>query len=147
MADAPVVDIVGLRALARDVKALTTSNDLLSQMREAARKAAAPVAAAIASAVPHDTGTLAGTVRTSATRTGAGIRMGGIGGVAYAGPVDFGGWPAGREYLTNGRYMFPIAHEANLAAAAAADYSDAITRAVNSYDWSNATTDPAAVHD
>ena len=118
----PQVEVIGLKALARDVKKMGDSTDLLSQMREAARQATEPVAAAIREALPRSdtdhSGRLAGNIRTTATRTGSAIRMGSAG-VPYAGPVEFGGWPDGREFLTDGRYMFPTAREANLSSAAA----------------------------
>jgi len=30
----------------------------------------------------------------------------------YAGPVDYGGWPPGRPYIPEGRYLYPTALEA-----------------------------------
>ena len=144
------VEVVGLKALARDVKRLGTAPDLLVQMREAARQAAEPVAAAIRSALPRSNtdhaGRLAGSVRTTATRTGAAVRMG-TAAVDYAGPVEFGGWPVGREYVADGRYMYPTARESNMATTAATNYSAAIQRAVNGYNWTNTTKEGDAVHD
>ena len=152
MADAPTVDIIGLRALARDIKRAGTAPDLLIQMREAARKVAEPVAAAIREALPkvetrqHSAGTLAGNVRTTATRTGSAVRIGSAA-VDWAGPVDFGGWPPGRPFEPDGRYMYPIARQEGIVTSAATEYSDALQRGFNSYNWSNTTNDPGSVHD
>lgn len=152
MADAPTVDIIGLRALARDIKRAGTAPDLLIQMREAARKVADPVAAAIREALPkvdtreHSAGTLAGSVRTTATRTGSAVRMG-TAAVDWAGPVDFGGWPHGRQFMPDGRYMYPIARQSGIVTSAASEYSDALQRGFNGYNWTNTSGDPGGVHD
>lgn len=134
---AAVVTIVGLRALARDLKRATDprAGELLKYMQQAGRQAASPVAERVRGDVPHLDGALAGTVRISSTRSGAAIRMGGISGVAYAGPVDFGGWPEGRPYIANGRYMFPAAQ--GLSSTVLRLYSDAIQTGLDHFSWTN----------
>jgi hypothetical protein len=147
---APSVDIIGLRALARDVKRMPDSAALLTAFREAGRMAADPVATAIRSALPRsDTehaGRLAGDVRTNATRTGAAIRVGRKT-VPYAGPVEFGAWPRGRPFVATGRYIYPTAQGANLSMQALRTYSDAMQAVLDRYDWTNKTLNPEAVHD
>lgn len=144
------VEVIGLKALARDIKKMSGSDDLLAQMREAARQATEPVATAIREALPRsDTdhaGRLAGNVRTTATRTGSAIRMGSAA-IKYAGPVEFGGYPGDREFVADGRYMFPTARSANLSAIAAAKYSTALERTIDGYAWTNTTTEGDKVHE
>jgi hypothetical protein len=146
----PVVGIVGLKALRRDVAQLTTdtSSALYEGIKAAGRLAAGPVASATRSALPRVTGTLAGDVRTSGTRTGAAVRMGRAA-VAYAGWIEFGGsLPGGqaRDYIPTGRYLFPAAR--SLSARAAADYSRALETVFNrSGIWTNTTSDGGQVHD
>ena len=83
-------------------------------------------------------------MRITGTRTGATVRVGRKS-VPYAGAVDFGGWPKGREYVAGGRYLFPAAQ--GLAETVANLYSDGIQQALDSFPWSNETTDAGAVHD
>lgn len=80
----------------------------------------------------------------SATRTGAAVRMGRKA-VPYAGPVEFGGWPEGREYIPGGRYLFPAAHA--LANSAASLYAAGVQRAIDGFNWTNETNNPEAIHD
>jgi hypothetical protein len=146
MANAPVVDVIGLRALQRDLAKATDprAGELSAAMRKAGGAAAAPVAEAARGAVPVDSGRLSGDIRVNASRTGATVRMGRAS-VPYAGPVDFGGYPGDREYLAGGRYLFPAAQ--GLAGTVADRYSTEIQRALDGLDWTNSTSDGAAVHD
>jgi hypothetical protein len=146
MAQAPEVQVVGLRALMRDLAraANPDAGALLDAMKKAGRTAVEPVAAAVQSTVPKASGALSGSVRVSATRTGAAVRMGRAS-VPYAGPVDFGGWPDDREYIAGGRYLFPAAE--GLAPKSAQLYNDGMQRALDSFNWTNTTSDGAAVHD
>ena len=93
MTVAPVVGVVGARALRRDLKHLTDdqSSPLYAGIKAAGLEAVAPIAAATRSALPVDdtasrAGALAASVRVSATRTGARVRMG------YARTNWAGGW-------------------------------------------------------
>jgi hypothetical protein len=93
------------------------------------------VADAVRSAYPQGrTGRLRGSVRVTASKTGAAVRAGRKS-VPYAGPVDFGGYPQGRQYIPNGRYLYPAMEQHQAQAAAA--YEAAITRAVASFSWTN----------
>jgi hypothetical protein len=147
---APVVGIVGMAALRRDLKRLTddVTSPLYAEIKAAGKAAVEPVATAVRSRVPYESGRLAGSVRTSGTRTGGAVRMGSKR-VPYAGWVDFGGErPDGssRDYLPGGRYLFPAAEQ--LAGDAAARYGDAIGRVLaRSGIWTNATSDGSRVRD
>jgi hypothetical protein len=141
----PTVDVVGLRALVRDANRLCEDAGPLNKALSAAGKQAAePVAAQARSSYPQASGRLAGSVRTSGTRSGAAVRVGSAA-LPYAGPVDFGGYPPGREYVGTGRYLFPAAEQ--LASTAAELYSAGAQRAFDSFNWSNETTSAEAVHD
>ena len=145
MAQQPAVALVGMKALRRDVAKLTEDGGALNKaLSDAGRTAMQPVAAAVRSALPQVTGALAGDVRVLASRTGAGVRMGRAS-LPYAGPVDFGGWPEGREYVAEGRYMFPAAEP--LAETAATDYATGVQKALDAFAWTNQTNDAEAVHD
>ena len=146
MADAPVVDVIGLRAIMRDLARASDprAGELVAAMQGAGRKAAEPVAEAARGDVPWDTGTLSGDIRVTASRTGAAVRMGRAK-VPYAAPVEFGGWPPGREFIADGRYLFPAAraNQSNVVDA----YSSALSHAFDDLSWTNETSDPEAVHD
>jgi hypothetical protein len=147
----PQVAVVGVRALLRDLeRAGEPTGELIAAMKEAGVAAVTPVADAARAALPrvdtsqHPAGTLAGDIRVSATKTGAKVRMGRAS-IRYAGPVEFGGYPAGRTFLPQGRYLFPAA--ARLAPDAARTYSDALEAAFARMGWTNQTTDAGSVHD
>lgn len=137
------VDVLGLRALMRDLKRLADprAGDLAAALAQAGRQAAQPVADAVRSAYPSKSGRLAGSVRVTGSRSGAAVRVGRKN-VAYAGPVDFGGYPGDRPYIASGRYLYPamLAQQTQVVAA----YQQAVTAAVNQFDWTNTGT---AAHD
>ena len=134
-----------MAALRRDMNRLGLDTGPLNKaLAQAGRTAAEPVAAAVRESVPRDSGTLAGDVRVTASRSGAAVRMGRAS-VPYAGPVDFGGWPGDREYKAGGRYLWPAGQA--LAAQAAELYSAAAQRALDTFNWTNQTTDAGAVRD
>jgi hypothetical protein len=147
---APVVGIIGARALRKDLSRLAddVNGPLYKAIAAAGKQAVEPVAAATRASLPHDTGNLAGTVRTSGTRTGGSVRMGRAS-VPWAGWVEFGGSrPDGseREYIPTGRYLFPAARQ--LASKAAEDYSQALTVLFERPGiWTNSTSDGSQVHD
>jgi hypothetical protein len=159
VADAPVVAIVGMRALRRDLNRLTddVKSPLYAAMKDAGRRAAEPVAARARSSIPKDDrpesrwnhpGRLASTIRTSGTRTGAAVRMGRAT-ARYAGWVEFGGHrPDGssRPFVADGRYLFPAAR--GLANESATLYTQEMQRVFDdARTWSNSTTNPEAVHE
>ena len=140
------VDVVGLRALARDIaRAGDIASPLNKVLKDAGLTAVSPIGGAVQAAIPqvetldHEAGAMAGTVRIWSTRTGAGVREG-TAGLPYAGPMEFGGWPRGRQFVTNGRYLFPAAGQ--LADQAAQLYSDALTRGFASFPWTNEGNTP-----
>lgn len=148
---APQVGVVGMAALRRDINRLSTDQQgpLYAAIRAAGKQAAEPIASVTRSTIPMGgTGNLAGTVRTSGTKTGAAVRMG-TARVPYAGWLDFGGTrPDGssRDYRPDGRYLFPAAQ--GRAGQAAQLYADALERVFSSDSvWTNSTTDPGSVHD
>ena len=149
MAADPVVGIVGIKALSKDINKLTDDvrSPLFKAIQAAGKTAAEPVAAATRSALPTSdrpkvatAGQLAASVRTSGTRTGAAVRMGSKR-VPWAGWVEFGGtrhkpFQSSREFVKDGRYMFPAAR--GLAERSASLYNDALTRVfASSGVWTN----------
>jgi hypothetical protein len=140
----PQVAIIGLKALQRDVDRLAIDGGWLAhELVLAGREALAPVLSAVVGALPqadehrsdgHPAGTLAADVRISSNRAGAGIRMGRAK-VNWAGPTEFGGYPAGREFISGGRYMYPAAQP--LAGEVATMYSASVQRALDSFTWTN----------
>jgi hypothetical protein len=150
MANDVTVGVVGLNALKRDLtKAAGDRGAINAAFSKAGAAAVAPVAAAVRGALPHQSGTLAGDVRVTATRSGGTVRMGRAS-VRYAGWVEFGGHrrdphDSDRTYLAGGRYLFPAARD--LAPKALAAYTPALEAALDAYPWTNTTSDGAAVHD
>jgi len=147
---APTVAVVGMAALRRDIRRMSDdqAGPLYAAIKAAGRAAADPVAARASSSVARDTGALAGSIRVSATRTGAAVRMGRAT-VPYAGWVEFGGTrPDGSErtYMPAGRYLFPAAQ--GLAPVSAEAYARAMSTVFNSDRvWTNTTDNPEAIHD
>jgi hypothetical protein len=147
---APVVALVGMAALRRDLNRLSTdtSGPLFAGIKQAGRAAADPVAAAARGRVPVDSGDLRGDIRVSATKTGATVRMGRVA-VPYAGWIEFGGarWDGyERPYQAGGRYLFPAASD--LATVAAEKYERALTQVFARSDiWTNTTTDGSSIRD
>jgi len=139
-APAAVAQVVGIRALARDLARMgEPGSPLLKAMVDAGRKAAEPVASVTRGTLPRVSGRLAGDVRVSATKTGATVRMGRAS-VRYAGWVEFGGTRkvphrSTRDYQPRGRYLFPAAVLG--APLAASLYTKAVTEAVEHYPWTN----------
>src|SRR6516165_3615890 len=75
------VDVVGLRALARDIaRAGDIASPLNKVLKDAGLTAVSPIGGAVQAAIPqvetldHEAGAMAGTVRIWSTRTGAGVR-------------------------------------------------------------------------
>lgn len=156
---APVVGIVGAKALRKDLNRLVddVKSPLYQAMTAAGKAAVEPVVALTREALPHSgrpdsahhrAGALAASVRSSGTRTGGNVRMGRAN-VPYAGWVEFGGArpdTSSRPFVPTGRYLFPAARgDAERAARA---YADNLTSLFARPDiWTNSTTNPGAVHD
>jgi hypothetical protein len=146
------VQVVGLRALNRDVTRLAGKNGPLAKALAAAgTQAVEPIAAATRSALPQVSGRLAGDVRVSGLPAGAAVQMG-RSSLRYAGWVEFGGRRRAPHesvrsfgYQPRGTYLFPAAVQ--LEAVAARRYAQATNLAVNAYPWTNETSQPGGVHD
>jgi hypothetical protein len=138
----PDAEIVGVKALVRDFDRMAApSGPLAVALRTAGRTAITPIADATRSAVPHQTGTLAGSVVVETLKLGAKVAMTAV----YAGPVDFGGYPGDRPYLPQGRYLWPAS--ARLGPTGEQAYADAVQAALERYPWTNTTTDAGSVHE
>lgn len=132
MATTETVDVVGLAALASDGRRLCANGGALdAALSQAGRTVLEPVAAQTRSAYPNVSGTLAGSVTVTTSRSGAAVRVEAI----YAGPVDFGGWPPGRTYVGSGRYLFPAAESIDASGPEA--YAAATQRALDGFAWTN----------
>lgn len=112
----PTVAVDGLKQLTRDIKRLADVDTKVvgKALREAGRRSAEPVAAAARSALPRVSGRLAGSVRTRQAQSGYGVAFGNKA-KPYAGWVEFGGsrnrpHASRRDYVRNGRYVFPAAY-------------------------------------
>jgi len=158
MAQPPVVGVVGLKALLKDIDRLTTDErgPLFNAMKRAGYHAVTPVVGRTREALPVtprrgvEPGRLAMSTRASGTRSGAAVRMGSKT-VPYAGWVEFGGQRrrphlSERPFISSGRYLFPAARD--LGPAAARQYTDAINDLFHrNAVWTNATETGESVHD
>jgi hypothetical protein len=138
----PGAQLVGLQALGRDGSRLCAHGGALdNSLSQAGRTVLEPVAAQTRSSYPSVSGTLASSVTLTTSRSGAAVRIEAI----YAGPVDFGGWPPGRDYVASGRYLFPAGEQIDAAGPDA--YGAATQRALGGFAWTNTTTNAESVHD
>jgi hypothetical protein len=156
--ETPVVGVVGLSALMRD---LTRSTDpragaVQKYLIEAGIRIATPVADAARSAVPHETNrvssgkSLEDDIRVNGTKTGATIRVGRKTGPAYAGWIEFGGkrnrpHTSQRTFEAGGRFLWPAARA--LQSSAQPAYEDAMQKAYDNFAWTNSQPSPEGVHD
>ena len=156
-----IAKIDGLLALRKDIDRMTkdAKGPLFSALKAAGYSAVQPIVPAARDALPvsdrnpsasHRPGLLAKTLRPSAYRSGAAVRMGSKQ-VPWAGWVEFGGtrrkpFQSEREYVKDGRYLFPAAR--GLATSAASKYTQALTAVFGSGRvWTNTTDNASAVHD
>ncbi|HKY66049.1 MAG TPA: hypothetical protein VJM49_06750 [Acidimicrobiales bacterium] len=96
----------------------------------------ATLAGRVRGEVPVLTGTLAASVETVALdEAGVGVAIGD--GVPYAGWIEFGG-SRGREYIAEGRYLYPTALEAEDEFVTLA--SDTADDTARSFPWSTPST-------
>lgn len=154
MSQQALAQVIGLKALMKDVDGLCKNerSALFAAMKKAGYAAVQPIVGRTRGSLPvgtasrgHRSGALAGSLRVSAYRSGAAVRMGSKS-VPYAGPVDFGGYPGERPYMPNGRYLFPAAE--GEAHRAVTEYSNAINDLFGrTAIWTNTSANPEAVHD
>ncbi|HSH58629.1 MAG TPA: hypothetical protein VK988_03105 [Acidimicrobiales bacterium] len=71
-------------------------------------RSAEGVAGKVRAKINSKTGRAARTVKAARTQKGAVVRAGGKS-VPYYGPLDFGGYPKGRPFIPEGRYLYPTA--------------------------------------
>lgn len=98
------IRVDGLKELGRALKQL--EDGLQKEIPRALKPIADRVADKAKSRINSKTGRLAASIRPYATQRAAGVRMGSKA-VAYAGPVEFGGYPKGRPYIKEGRAIYP----------------------------------------
>lgn len=96
-----VIRIDGLRELTRALKA--TEDGLQKQVNVVFKSAADRVAGIARRRIRSRSGRLAGSIRPYGTQRAAGVRMS----RDYAGPYEYGGYPAGREFIPTGRALYP----------------------------------------
>jgi Bacteriophage HK97-gp10, putative tail-component len=143
------VDIVGVKALARDLKAMADKPSFQAVLSAAGFSAATATADIARSTLPSRSGALSGDVRVSRTKTGASVRMGRKK-VPYAGWVEFGGrrsrpHASERVFVRNGRYLYEAARSQQSAAQDA--FERYAQQALDAYDWSNTTTNADAINE
>lgn len=105
---ADAVRIDGLRELSRALKSV--EDGLQKDIGPVLKGAAAGVAARARGKINSQTGRLAASIRPYGTQRTAGVRMGSAA-VRYAGPWEFGGYPAGRPFIAEGRALYPTFRE------------------------------------
>ena len=118
---APNVEFVGTDAAMADLK--RWADDLKPEVDKAGEPLGQRVAGIVKSRVPHLSGQLAGSVESSIDDEGIVVSLGE--GIPYGGWIEFGG-ARGREYIAEGRYLYPSLLDAQdeyekLAADTAAD--------------------------
>lgn len=155
------VRLVGIKALLKDVDKLTHDerSPLFAAMKRAGYNAVKPVATATREKIPdstrkdsatHKHGALAGSVRPSAYRSGAAVRMGSKK-APFAGWMEFGGTrlrpnKSSRPFFANGRYLFFAARQ--LSQTAGTQYADEINQLFGrTAIWTNSSSTPGSVHD
>jgi len=105
MAKSQAVTVQGMNQLRRALKQL---GDDLADLKAAHRSAAELVMRRAAGTLPKRTGALAASLRVGSGAASSLLREGKAS-VPYAGPVEFGGYPRGRPFIREGRYLFPAA--------------------------------------
>ncbi len=106
-ATSTAIRIDGLRELRRQLNAV--EKGLSKELADIFQPIAEKVAAKVRGKINSQTGKAAGTVKAAKAQKGAIVRAGGR--IPYWGPLDFGGYPGRREFVTEGRYLYPTAEE------------------------------------
>lgn len=96
------VEFHGGDAAAADLR--RWADQLAAEVNKASAPLAARVAGIVSGRVPHLSGQLAGSVESRLVDDGVELSMGD--GLAYAGWIEFGG-SRGRDYIAQGRYLYP----------------------------------------
>lgn len=159
MAQSTLVKVEGLTTLRKDIDKMCTDQKgpLFSTLKAAGYAAVQPIVPAARDRIPtssrprsqyHRPDGLANSIRASAYRSGAAVRMGGKG-EPEAGWMEFGGsrrkpHASSRDFVKNGRYLFPAAR--GLSASASSQYTKALNEVFGSGRvWTNTTDNPEAV--
>jgi hypothetical protein len=103
----PNVEFIGVAPAMADMKRWSAA--LGPEVDKAVAPLGTRVAGIVAGRVPHLTGQLAGSVESSTDDEGVAVSLGD--GVDYAGWIEFGG-SRGRDYVPEGRYLYPTLLEA-----------------------------------
>lgn len=96
------ITVTGLNELLRALRHL--DKEFPKQLRGHLKGIAERVAEQVRAKLPRVSGHMAENTTARATQKSAGISWRNT---PYAGPVEFGGYPSGREYVAKGRYIFP----------------------------------------
>lgn len=102
------IRIDGLNELRRDLRKVEAG--LPKEVAAVFGRAAEKVAGKVRAALPRRSGRAAGSVKAARAQKGAIVRAGGAK-VPYYGPLDFGGYPKGRPFVPEGRYLYPVAED------------------------------------
>jgi hypothetical protein len=123
-----VVRIDGLRELSKALRGV--EDGLQKEVSGVFKRAAEKVAGKARARINSRSGKLAGSLRPFGTQRKAGVRMGRKA-VPYAGPYEFGGYPAGRPFVPEGRAIYPTFRDeaANVRQDVAEGLSDLIRKA------------------
>lgn len=127
----PAVKFIGADAAMDDLRDWT--EHVAPAVAEAAEPLTQRVADVVSQRVPHLSGQLAGSLTTTRDDEGAGV--GYDGSVPYDAWIEFGG-SRGRDYVPEGRYIYPTAAEAGDEFAQLAGHAAA--QSAERFPWSTA---------
>lgn len=102
------IGIEGLTELRRQLKQV--EGQLPKELATMFQGVAEKVAVKVRGKINSRSGRAASSVKASKSQRGAIVRAGGKK-VVYWGPLDFGGYPGDREFIPEGRYLYPTAEE------------------------------------
>lgn len=108
MVGGDTIRIDGLRELSRALKAVEAG--LQKEINGVFKRAADKVATKARGRIRSRSGRLAASLQPFGTQRTSGVRMGRKA-VPYAGPYEFGGYPAGRPFVKEGRALYPTFQE------------------------------------
>lgn len=102
------IRIDGLKELGRALKKM--EDGLQKEIPKVLKPIADRVANKAKGRINSKSGRLAASIRPYATQRAAGVRMGKKN-IEYAGPYEFGGYPKGRPFISEGRAIYPTFQE------------------------------------